>query len=121
MRVCILLLAFVFTINPLKTGKTNPDILTISEDPDEMPHRAAFHQGLHYLLRQNRSSRNNTMISEIISCDPSMYTMDHPYLIVYEPVHEISNNVICATSKVSDQPAHTRSLIRAFASNLSNS
>ena len=29
---------------------------------------------------------------------------------------EISNNVVCATSKASDQPAHTRSLIRAFAS-----
>ena len=36
-----------------------------------------------------------------------------------EPVHEISNNVICATSKASDQPAHMRSLIRAFASYLS--
>ena len=36
-----------------------------------------------------------------------------------EPVHEISNNVVCATSKASDQPAHTRSLIRAFASSLS--
>ena len=30
----------------------------------------------------------------------------------------ISNNVVCATSKASDQPAHTRSLIRAFASRL---
>ena len=37
----------------------------------------------------------------------------------YEPVHEISNNVVCATSIASDQPAHTRSLIRAFASRLS--
>ena len=36
-----------------------------------------------------------------------------------EPVHEISNNVVCATSKASDQPAHMRSLIRAFASRLS--
>ena len=36
-----------------------------------------------------------------------------------EPVHEISNNVVCATSKTSDQPAHARSLIRAFASRLS--
>ena len=36
-----------------------------------------------------------------------------------EQVHEISNNVVCATSKASDQPAHTRSLIRAFASRLS--
>ena len=32
--------------------------------------------------------------------------------------HEISNNVICTTSKGSDQPPHTRSLIRAFASHL---
>ena len=36
----------------------------------------------------------------------------HPY----EPWHEISNNVVCATTKGSDQPVHTRSLIRAFAS-----
>ena len=35
-----------------------------------------------------------------------------------EPRHEISNNVVCATNKASDQPAHTRSLIRAFASRL---
>ena len=35
-----------------------------------------------------------------------------------EPRHEISNNAVCATSKDSDQPAHTHSLIRAFASRL---
>ena len=35
-----------------------------------------------------------------------------------EPVHEIPNNVVFETSKASDQPAHTRSLIRAFASRL---
>ena len=40
-------------------------------------------------------------------------------LFKYEPVHEISNNLVCATNKASDQPAHTRSLIRAFASSLS--
>ena len=38
--------------------------------------------------------------------------------IIIEPRHEISNNVVCATSKGSDQPAHTRSLIRAIASRL---
>ena len=32
--------------------------------------------------------------------------------------HGISNNVVCATSKGSDQPAHTRNLIKAFASRL---
>ena len=67
---------------------------------------------------------------EIIICDPSIYTIDHPDLTIsnfmrnfigtqkvnlFEPRHEISNNVVCATSKGSDQPAHTRSLIRAFA------
>ena len=36
--------------------------LSNSEDSDEMPHNAAFHQGLHCLLRQNRSSEK-----EIIS------------------------------------------------------
>ena len=42
----------------------------------------------------------------------------HPRRYINEPQHEISNNVVCATSKASDQPAHTRSLIRAFASRL---
>ena len=32
----------------------------------------------------------------------------------FEPVHEISNNVVCATSKASDEPVHMRSLIRAL-------
>ena len=36
----------------------------------------------------------------------------------FEPVHEISNNMVCATSKGSDQPAHMRSLFRAFARGL---
>ena len=38
--------------------------------------------------------------------------------MIFEPVHEISINVVCATSKDSDQPAHRHSLIRAFASGL---
>ena len=39
-------------------------------------------------------------------------------LNTYEPRYEISNNVVGATSKASDQLAHMRSLIRAFASRL---
>ena len=31
-------------------------IFSSSEDPDEMPHNAAFHQGLHCLLKQKLSS-----------------------------------------------------------------
>ena len=34
---------------------------------------------------------------------------------IYESVHEIYNNVVCETSKASDQPAYMCSLIRAFA------
>ena len=33
---------------------------------------------------------------------------------INEPQHEISNNVVCGTSKGSDQPAHMRSLFRTF-------
>ena len=40
------------------------------------------------------------------------------HININEPRHEISNNVVCGTSKASDQPAHTCSLIRAFASRL---
>ena len=36
-------------------------------------------------------------------------------IYIYESRHEISNNVGCATSKASDQPAHMCSLIRAIA------
>ena len=40
-------------------------------------------------------------------------------MLPFEPVHEISNNVVCVTSKASDQPAHMHSLIRASVSRLS--
>ena len=36
----------------------------------------------------------------------------------FEPRHETSNNVVCATIKASDQPALTRILNRAFANRL---
>ena len=48
-------------------------------------------------------------------------TLKQPYVYlanIYEQLHKISNNVVCATNKGSEQPAHTRSLIRAFASRL---
>ena len=78
-----------------------------SENPDS----TAFQQGLHCLLRQNRSSeKNNQYIWKLKpTCTSS---------IPYKSRHETSNNVVCATSKASDQPAYTRSLIRVFASRL---
>ena len=39
-------------------------------------------------------------------------------VLLIEPQHEIFNNVVCVTSKASDQTVHTRSLTRAFASRL---
>ena len=39
-------------------------------------------------------------------------------LFLYEPRHEIFNNVVCATGKGSDHSANMRSLIRASASHL---
>ena len=56
--------------------------------------------------------------SAVCDCGISR-TNSHTCFYKFEPVHEISNNMVCATSKASDQPAHTRSLIRAFASRLS--
>ena len=46
-------------------------------------------------------------------------TVLHSHFQINEPVHELSNNVVNAISKASDHPAHTRSLIRAFACRLS--
>ena len=58
-------------------------LLANSENLDEMPHNAAFHQGLHCLLRQNRSSAKEIQYClEIITCDPSVYTMDkHDFIV----------------------------------------
>ena len=60
-----------------------------------------------------------TGLNTICKTQISLHDVLKINFILYEPVHEISNNVVCATSKTSDQPAHTRSLIRAFASRLS--
>ena len=49
---------------------------------DEMLHNAAFHQCLHCLQRQNLfSAKEIQYFWKIITCDPSIYTMDHPDLL----------------------------------------
>ena len=43
----------------------------------------AFHQVLHCLLRQNRLSEKKILyFLDVITCDTSVYTMDHPDLTV---------------------------------------
>ena len=52
-------------------------IMTNSEDPDEMPHDAAFHQGLYtvYLNQKDLQRRKFNFLLEIlrITCDPVLY------------------------------------------------
>ena len=81
---------------------------------------------LTFMSRINTTSDNfkaiTTFIFQHFSCWFKKYLFYnfniHFNSIVYEQRHEISNNVVCATSKASDQPAHMRSLIRAFDSRL---
>ena len=48
-----------------------------------MPLNVAFHQGLHCLPKQNQSLKNEIQyFFEIITSDPSIYTMNYPDLIV---------------------------------------
>ena len=61
---------------PLRTGNHKSGTVANSEEPDEMPHH-----GLHCLLKQNRE-RNTIYVLEIITCNPSIYTMNHPMLNV---------------------------------------
>ena len=85
-------------------------------EPDEMTQYAAFHQGLHCLLRLKQPSGNELHLNLKI---PKMATELLEVNKELSQCMRFSNNVVCATSKVSDQPAHTHSLIRAFASRLS--
>ena len=75
------------------------------EDPDEMPHIEAFHQGLLYLLRQNDLQRTKyNFYLVIITCDPSIYTMDHPKFIVSNQKEESISAIRVKTgiSSISD-------------------
>ena len=57
-------------------------IFANSEDPDDTLHNAAFYQGLHYLRQRRFSEKEIQFYLEIITCDPLIYTMDHPKLVV---------------------------------------
>ena len=48
-----------------------------------MPRNVVFNLGMHSLPENNRSSEEEIQsFGEIIICDPSTYTMDHPNLTV---------------------------------------
>ena len=74
------------------------------------------------LLKKTVASKNICCASKVkhdlIHQDHCLHHSAKTCYLQLELGHEISNYVVCATSKASDQPAHTRSLIRAFASGL---
>ena len=62
---------------PLRIRNPKMGTLANSENPDEISHNAAFHQGLHCLLRKiNLQGKNFFFLFEIITFDRSIYTMD---------------------------------------------
>ena len=63
-------------------------------------------------LRRNLEIRVQRLRNEVLAINNVLGSIH----LIIEPRHKINNNVACATSIASDQPAHTRSLIRAFAS-----
>ena len=64
-------------------------------------------------------SNNFNHLQIIVNINSKTIVLHTIKKIMYnEPQHGVSNNVVCVTSKGSDQPAHTRSLIRAFAGRL---
>ena len=61
-------------------GNPKTGIFTNSEDPDEMPHNAAFHQGLHVLFgKKDLQTKNAIFFFKSYSLTTlDIYTMDHP-------------------------------------------
>ena len=66
--------------------------------------------------RQQQKCQNNH--KKKIKIEGDLIQLYHLSQCMRFPVHEISNNVVCATSKGSDQPVHTCRLIRAFSGRL---
>ena len=73
----------ICNFNSLYTRNPETGTLTNSEDQDEMQHNAAFHQGLHFLLRLKQPAgtviRHNL---ENSTCDPLKYSIGSPILTV---------------------------------------
>ena len=86
-------------------------ILANSEDPDEIPHNATFHQGRrpHSLLIQKRSFvKEVQFFLQIIDYDPPLSIMDHPKLIVSnqreEPITNAVHKGYCKAKTVQPGP-----------------
>ena len=75
--------------------------------------------GTYMYCKSNQRAAASSVPPDIIR--PQNMEVDYVLIhniCTYGQWHEISNNVVCATSNGSDQLAHMRSLIRAFVSRL---
>ena len=70
-----------------------------------------------FLKKKNQqTTKMHAKLQKMLRVAKMLNKGDLFYIIrLYEPGDEISNIVVCATNKASDQPAHTRRLIRVFA------
>ena len=57
------------------------DAFANSEYPDEIQHKAAFHHGLHVLLRSKSSGTHPTL--ETLTFDPLKHIIDNPVDIAH--------------------------------------
>ena len=99
-----------------------------SADPDEMPHHAAFHQGLHCL--PNSHLRMSIIVAKDQLClDKSIFLLLETYngdehwnlpgsKTIYGPCCKKTCHQGFANYKGADQPGHSRSLISTFVINL---
>ena len=78
----------IFFLSPLYA---NWYFFTNSEDPDEMPHNAIFHYGLHFSVKMQHFIKLNTIFQvkkdlqqklENYNLTPLLCTKDYPLLIV---------------------------------------
>ena len=108
---------------------THSQLDTTKESKDVSPFPAGDHKALINRRAQRHSKQHKNLFrvkcSEIFTNQPfylksaSDYPLDrNMYRRSTNVQNEPSNNVVCATSKDSDQSVHTRSLTRAFASYL---
>ena len=82
------------TVRRILNGQTlcileTPKTLANSEDTDEMQHNAAFHQGLHCLLRLNQPSGTEMCHT----CGPLKYTMGSYCINMYGKVDQNTNRL----------------------------
>ena len=64
-------------VNPLRIRNPQTGTLVKVQNSDKLAHSAAFHQGIHYLVKLNQSSEKKNVFLKAITCDHLLEIMDH--------------------------------------------